>query len=107
LKATAASVTGVAAHNDPQTVTSDELLAGSVELASMMTEHVVVFEVMHGASKWWAWCFVDLSGAGFDRVKFSKPFGPIEVTAPDELDLRTLRSAPRMLFEYDTPIVED
>lgn len=70
-----------------------------------MTEHVVVFEVLHSSSRWWAWCFVDLGGAGFSRIRWSRPGGQIE-EPPDGLEFGGARN-PARLFDYDTPVVAD
>lgn len=92
------------------TVVTDSPFVNSGDLLSMgapigLTEHVVVFEILHGSSRWWAWCFVDLSGAGFSRIRWSRPGGKTEAP-PDGLEFGGVRSQPP-LFAFDTPVVSD
>lgn len=74
-----------------------------------MTEHVVVFPISVGSDRWWMWCSVNIRDAmGIDRVRWSRPYGPIVAPADEpEIGPRTSNTTGAPLFSYDAPIVID
>lgn len=72
------------------------------ELTYSPDETVIVFEADFGPRDvWWMWCFVDLGGVGFSRVRYSRPFALAADVTADEPD--GTPQHPRLVFKYRTP----